>query len=210
MRKTLLAAGAAFAMGAGSAHATTVADPTGDFLASFLAAFPSGAAPDLDITSFTVDLDTAASAFDISGTLAGPIDHTHSNLYVIGVQTGPGAIHPFDNIGEPNVLFNQAILVRETGTASLGANALAPTFNGDTFSVSVPFALLPSTGFATDHFRFNFWARNGLGNNNQNADFAPQNATILAVPEPASWALMIAGFGLAGAAVRGRRTARAA
>jgi hypothetical protein len=29
------------------------------------------------------------------------------------------------------------------------------------------------------------------------------------VPEPASWALMIAGFGLAGATVRGRRKAQA-
>src|SRR5947209_17129864 len=106
MRKILLAAGAAVALGAGGAHATTIADPTGDFLPTFLAAFPGGATPDLDITSFTANLDATHSEFDFSGTLAGPIDHTHTNLYIIGVQTGPGAIHPFGNIGEPNVLFN--------------------------------------------------------------------------------------------------------
>ena len=34
---------------------------------------------------------------------------------------------------------------------------------------------------------------------------APAVDTIAAVPEPASWALMIAGFGLVGAAARRRR-----
>ena len=34
---------------------------------------------------------------------------------------------------------------------------------------------------------------------------ALDNVSVTAVPEPASWALMIAGFGLAGAALRGRR-----
>ena len=34
--------------------------------------------------------------------------------------------------------------------------------------------------------------------------------TIAAVPEPTSWAMLIAGFGLTGAAMRRRRTALAA
>jgi len=44
------------------------------------------------------------------------------------------------------------------------------------------------------------------------ADFAPNNATITAgaVPEPATWALLIAGFGGIGAAQRRRRSAVAA
>jgi hypothetical protein len=42
--------------------------------------------------------------------------------------------------------------------------------------------------------------------------FTPDNAnsidvTVTQVPEPATWALMIAGFSLAGAALRRRRTA---
>ena len=35
------------------------------------------------------------------------------------------------------------------------------------------------------------------------------DATVAGVPEPASWALMIGGFGLAGATLRRRRTASA-
>ncbi len=39
----------------------------------------------------------------------------------------------------------------------------------------------------------------------EGSDFAVDNVVFDAVPEPAAWALMIAGFGLAGAAVRQRR-----
>ena len=44
-------------------------------------------------------------------------------------------------------------------------------------------------------------------NNNPVRPFDNYRVTIAAVPEPASWAMMIAGFGLAGAAVR-RRSVR--
>ena len=42
------------------------------------------------------------------------------------------------------------------------------------------------------------------------ADFAPDHETFTAnVPEPATWALMIAGFGLAGTTLRRRRAVAA-
>ena len=41
---------------------------------------------------------------------------------------------------------------------------------------------------------------------NPNREFATANATFGAVPEPATWALMIGGFGLVGAAARRRRS----
>lgn len=51
-----------------------------------------------------------------------------------------------------------------------------------------------------------FW----FGNNNDSADgYRLDSITLAPVPEPASWALMIAGFGLSGAALRRRRTALA-
>lgn len=207
MRMTLLAAAAAL-FAAGAAHATTVSDPVGDVLPTFVGT----AFPDLDITSFSVDLNPSQTAFDFSATLDGNFDPTHTSLYVIGVDTGAGAIRPFANIGEPAVIFDQAIVVVNNGAALLGSNSLSATLSGDMFSVSVPVSMLPSTGFTPGNYRFNLWARNGLGNNNQNADFAPQNATITAtaVPEPATWALMIFGFGLAGATVRGRRVVKTA
>lgn len=39
-------------------------------------------------------------------------------------------------------------------------------------------------------------------------DYGLDAITVSAVPEPASWAMMIAGFGLVGAAVRGRQAAK--
>lgn len=211
MRMTLLAAAAAL-FAAGAAHATNVPDPAGDELASFAG---TGATffSDLDIRDFKVDLNAAHTAFDFSATFEGPFDSTHTGIYVIGVDTGAGAFHPFADIGEGNVIFDQAIVVRNTGVASLGATSLTPSLHmsGNTFTLSVLTSLLPSTGFASPvDYRFNLWSRNGLGANNQNADFAPENATFTAVPEPATWALTIFGFALAGAAVRGRRAAATA
>jgi hypothetical protein len=51
-----------------------------------------------------------------------------------------------------------------------------------------------------------FW----FGNNNDSADgYRLDSITVAGVPEPATWALMIGGFGLAGSAIRRRRTAAA-
>ncbi|MFL5298607.1 MAG: PEPxxWA-CTERM sorting domain-containing protein [Phenylobacterium sp.] len=204
MRKTLLAAAAIAAMtlGVGTAKATTVGDPVGDFRPSFIGPFTS----DLDVTSFTVDLDRVANAFDLSATFAGPLDTSKANLYVIGVNTGTGVIQPFADIGEPKVIFNQALIVHENGVVTLGANTLSPAIiAGNGFSLVVPTSAFTSTGFAPRDFQFNLWPRTALTNNNQISDFAPQNATIAALPEPAAWALMIGGFGLAGARLRARR-----
>jgi hypothetical protein len=206
MRRLLLAAGAALTLGGGSAHATTISDPAGDFLPSFVGTHDA----DLDVLSFGVDYNAVTSQFLLTATLGGAIDPTKAGLYVIGVNTGTGLIHPFGGIGEPNVLFNQVIVLQKTGAATIGANPLTATISGDRFSLFVPLSLLPTTGFAPDRYGFNLWPRNGLGNNNQISDFAPENRTLAAVPEPATWAMMVAGFGLLGGALRTRRRPSAA
>ena len=43
-----------------------------------------------------------------------------------------------------------------------------------------------------------------LFNSSSNVQFSGVVASVAAVPEPATWAMMIAGFGLAGAALRRR------
>lgn len=207
MRRLLLIAGAiATLAGAGAAHATTVSDPTGDFLGSFLGNHDA----DLDVTSFGVSYDAATTTFTLNATLAGAINPALPGLYVIGVNTGTGAIAPFAGIGEPNVVFNQVAVVQKTGATTIGANALTATILNNTFSLLVPLSLLPSTGFAPENYGWNLWPRNGLGNNNQISDFAPENSTIAAIPEPSTWAMMLAGFGVLGGVLRRRRTAKAA
>lgn len=207
MRRVLLAAGAVLALAAAApSHAATVTDATGDFLPSY--AGPHDA--DLDVLSFNVAYDDVGAAFRLTAAMAGDIDPGKPGLYVIGVNTGTGVIRPFAGIGAPNVIFNQVILVQKTGVATVGGNPLTASVFGNVLTVLVPLSRLPSTGFAPRDYGFNIWPRNGLGNNNQISDFAPDNATLsAAVPEPAAWALMIAGFGFAGGALR-RRSQRAA
>jgi len=207
MRRLLLVAGAIITLaGAGAAHATTVSDPTGDFLGSFVGSHD----PDLDVTSFGVSYNAATMIFTLNATLAGPINPALPGLYVIGVNTGTGAIAPFAGIGEPNVIFNQVAVVQKTGATAIGANNLTATISGDSFSLLVPLNLLPSTGFTPENYGWNLWPRNGLGNNNQISDFAPENSTIASIPEPATWAMMLIGFGALGATLRRRRTATTA
>ena len=203
MRHSLLVAAAALALAFGtSAHAAnTAVDPVGDLLSTYTG--PPDL--DLDVATFSVDYDTVGAAFHLGATLAGNIDATRPGLYVIGVNTGTGIVRPFANVGAPNVIFNQAFVVRKDGTTTLaGVNAL---ISGNSFSLIVPLAsITASTGFDPAHYGFNLWPRIALGGTNaQIADFAPDNSTIASVPEPGAWALMIAGFGMVGGLLRRRR-----
>jgi hypothetical protein len=203
MRKSILCLSALALLAAPTPIlAETVSDAVGDFLPGFIG--PNS--PDLDVTSFSVDFD--GTNFNIGASFAGTIDSSVVGFYVIGVNTGTGVIRPFASVGQPNVIFNQAAVVRKDGTGVLGAITLDPAsivISGDSFTLALPLALLPTTGFDPFHYGFNIWPRVALGNNNQISDFSPENATLdVAVPEPASWAMLVAGFGLLGAALRRR------
>lgn len=202
MKMYCVALGMCLALAATPAAAVTVSDPTGDFLPSFVGT----QSPDLDVTNFSVVFD--GTNFLLSATLAGDVVPGNNALYVIGIDTGTGVNHPFANIGEPNVTFNQVILLSgATGAATLGATPLTASITGNAFSILLPGNLPTPTGDSPAQFGFNLWPRVGLGNNNQIADFAPQNALlrVAAVPEPGSWALMLLGFAGIGAAMRRNR-----
>ena len=204
MHKYLVAGLAGLVLACAPAQANTWIDPVGDFLPTM------GGTPqnDLDVTSFTILYNAGTSLFTIKSTMAGTIDLNTGGFYVIGVNTGTPNGN-FANIGLDKVVFDKLIFVRKTGnsTANGAANIINPVFSGASFSVDVPLAFLASTGFTPDYYGFNIWPRNGLGGVPGLTDFAPNNGTLAAVPEPASWALMIGGLALAGAALRRRRIA---
>ena len=200
MRKLLIAAVAVAALGAGAANATTFRDSTGDFLPTFVGSHDA----DLDITSFAVDFDAAASVFDVAATFVGKIDTQKVGSYVLGIDTGAGAKN-FASINNPGVVFDQTASIQKSGAAQIGADTLDSSLDADGhgFSFILPTRFLTSTGFSPQDFQFSLWSKNA----SSIADFAPNNDTMRAVPEPASWAMMILGFGMVGAMMRIRRRA---
>jgi len=199
MRKLLLACAASLAFAAASAHANTVTEAPGNWALGYAGPFEA----DLDVTSFSVGFNAAQDAFDLSATFAGAIDPSLPGNYIIGADTGAGASHPFAAEGAPNVVFDQVIVLQKTGAASVSGHALTGQISGDSFTLDVPLADLPSTGFTSPYeYAFNLWPRNG---SNQIADFAPPNSDLSAVPEPGLWALIMAGVGMLGATLRRRR-----
>lgn len=203
MRKTIFAASWALslALATAPAHAATVVDATGDFLPSYVGPLLA----DLDVTSFSVNYNSSTSIFTLGATFAGAITPGTVGFYVFGVNTGTGLLHPFGDIGQPNVLFNQAITIRKDGTGSIGGVALNPAdiaITGNILTFKIAASLMPSTGFAPENYGFNLWPRFATGNNNQISDFSPENATLAAAPEPGTWAMMMIGFGAIGGMLR--------
>jgi len=183
-------------------------DPVGDFNLPFYVG-PLNAG--LDVTSFTVSFD--GTNFTLGATMAGPIDPTLvGGLYVIGVDTGGSANPgPFANIGNPDVIFNRVIVLNgQTEVATLSGTTLVSDITGNMFSITVPVSLFGTTALGPLEYGFNLWPRVGTGNNNQISDFAPDNAVLRLVPEPATWMTMLLGFGIAGMALRRRRRQLAA
>jgi hypothetical protein len=191
------------------AAASTVVDPVGDFIPSYTGPQTG----EFDVTSFSVLFDPSTSLFRIAGTLNGAIDPETDGYYVIGVNTGAGAIDPFGSIGQPDVEFDRVVVVAGEGEAFIGGEDLAFDIFGNSFLVWVPLSLLPSTGAEPLDYGFNLWPRTEIdtpGNLAHISDFAPNNALLkaTAVPEPVTWLTMLLGFGLAGAAIRFRRGRR--
>ncbi len=206
MWKILAVAAASMMLTIAPATAGTISDPTGDFLSTY----GGPPDPDLDVTLFSVTYDPIAALFRFDTTLAGAIDVNRLGFYVIGANTGIGR-NNFSSIGAPGVTFDQAIVIQKTGVTTIGGVAVAgspTTISGARFTTFIPLALLPTTGFAPINYGFNIWPRTaaaGVTGTAAISDFAPNNATISAVPEPAAWAIMVLGFGIVGAGLRFRR-----
>lgn len=136
---------------------------------------------------YTVSLDTLAQTITLTGAVADFADYSYSALTITDIS--------------------------DVTITSLSTIQFAPLFDTTDFSfvptpqlsftsnsISIIFGSAVAGG---DTFEFNF---DGTGQ----AIFAYNGGGNGVVPEPASWAMLIAGFGLIGATMRRRRTMLAA
>lgn len=219
-RRTVLSAALAAAVTTPAAATEEIIfDADGDFLPTFV----GEQSPELDIQVAGVFIDRGDlfHVFSLQDGFLGASEAT----FVWGVDRGSGTARLND--GTPGfgagVTFD-AIIVLTGSAITQEASGFVTTFgpggptttdiSADVFvhdqsvGAFVPLHLLPSTGFAALDYRVNLWTRDGPGNDHI-ADFAVDGGTFGVnpgiVPEPGAWALMIAGFALAGGAIRRRR-----
>ncbi|HJR83060.1 MAG TPA: PEPxxWA-CTERM sorting domain-containing protein [Sphingomicrobium sp.] len=203
-----------------TAAQAAVTDPVDDLLGTYTG--PANA--DLDIVSADVAFD--GTSFFLSTTMDGTIGTTAGSLFVWGVDRGSGA--PRLTFGSPSVgagiLFDAVIVMFPDGTLRVVTIPLAgaPTINqfaggtaidGNALSATVDAALLGSMGFAPEDYTFSLWSRARVnpaldGTNAEIADFLASSGSMhaRAVPEPATWLMMLLGFGVSGAMIRRRRS----
>lgn len=189
------------------AEAATVLDPAGDYAIGY-----SGTAgADLDVRSFTVNYDGVTNLFALGATFDGPINNATPGTYVIGVNTGAGALGNFTAQGAPNVHFDTTFRINKDGTTTL-AGGYTALISGSGFTITLPASLFTSTGATPERYGFNLWPRTGVGTGTVITDFAPNDSVLAAVPapEPTSWIMLLTGFGAIGAVLRKRRASGAA
>jgi hypothetical protein len=192
------------------AQAELVTDSAKDFLGTYLG--PTNG--DMDALSSEVTLNTANSTLTFSGTVAGPIGTTSGGAWVWGLDRGKGT-EQFLNGTPPfgaGVKFDSVValfadrtgafvdIIKGTPPQSLPAGSV--NVSGDTISATVPLSMIPSEGFASQKYTWNFWPEAILASPRYVSDFAPdaRNATLTVVPEPSSLLLFL--FGLVAFAVR--------
>nr|WP_295663549.1 PEPxxWA-CTERM sorting domain-containing protein [Polymorphobacter sp.] len=177
-------------------------------LAPFVSNFGGGSAISATFTGFQLGLP---SSYSNNGALYGGV----------GGSTHYGVVH-----GDATITLSKAIHFFGLWAAALDHNNTVELFSGTTslgsFNLVASIGALGSTYFgnpnnggdATEPFAFvNFSSTKDITSiqfHQSGGGFEFDNVTLAgAVPEPASWALMLGGFGLVGSALR-RRTATVA
>lgn len=183
----------------GPAFATTVTTSTG-----FLPTYVGPENGDVEIASASATIDGADLV--LSATADAPIGTTPGAVYVWGINTvGASAPAPFASEGFGGVLFNDTVVVNPASPAA------GVTISGDTVTDVVAISSLKNVVLNPDQFGISLWPVVGSGFS-AFSEFVPGDGTFAAggVPEPATWGLMILGFGGLGVKLRSRRRMAAA
>jgi PEP-CTERM motif len=194
MRAILAGASALAAiLATGPAFAATVTTSTG-----FLPTYIGPQNGDVEIASASATIDGADLV--LSATADAPIGTTPGAVYVWGINTvGASAPAPFASEGFGGVLFNDMVVVNPAGSTA------GVTISGDTITDVVAISSLKGVVLNPDQFGISLWPVVGKGFTGF-SEFVPGNGTFAAgVPEPATWGLMVLGFGGLGVTLRSRR-----
>ena len=181
-----------------------IADPAGDWWTAVTGtgstAYDGAHNGDMDVINAFGIYDANMQTFTMVATMNGAIGTSANAHYIWGVNTGSGTAG-FASSGLSGVLFNKVfnITAGAGGTATVAGGTAS--YVGSTLILVVPLASLPAAtnGFTPSAFTWNLWPRDFTAGLLQPiADFAPNNsnmtiATVGAVPEPASMALMLMG-----------------
>lgn len=217
--RSLIFAGAlmASALAATPLMATPFVDPAGDLLGTYVGPLNG----DMDILSGSAAFTSGDLL--LSSTMNGAIGTTAGSLFLWGVDRGGGADRLITSgppaVGTPDMLLDAIVRLDADGHGrvvtfpTIGSPVtvlLDPsliTISGNTISGRIPRSLLPSTGFDFADYTYIHWSRSVVGAQQFIADLAPDANVFTAssAPEPATWGLMLAGFGLAGGVLRLRR-----
>lgn len=201
MKKLLLKTLALAAL-ALSANAHAVTDVAGDFLSGYTGSRDAA----FDVLSADVGYNAATNEFVFRTTAAGAIAGVNGAAYVFGLDVGGPTVAPFASVGLPGAIFNTTVTLRANGTAGVGATPITEQIVGNQIFTTVSASLLPSRGLAPKDYTWTVWSIDsnvaGLG---RLADFAPDaNIKVSAVPEPATYGMLLAGLGMLGMVARRR------
>jgi PEP-CTERM motif len=181
-------------LAAGAAFATTTTMSTG-----FLPTYIGPQNGDVEIASASASV--VGTNLVLSATAMAPIGTTTGEVnYIWGIDTDPAkATAPFSPEGFNKVVFN------DVSVASVGAPGV--TVSGDTITDTISIASLSNVVLSPGQFAISLWPDVGSpGVFAGFSEFVPGNGTFSAsVPEPASWAIMLVGFGALGAVMRQAR-----